>query len=101
MTLYTFRAARKRKGKLHGEQFFFLTIFFFFAKFIFRTEGAKLILIIEKILLPLKALRNQYRPLLSYILHTGAKKKKNWNKKIKKKVREIIKVNEEETRFDE
>lgn len=87
------------RGSCTGSNFFFW-LYFFFAKFIFRTEGAKLILIIEKILLPLKALRNQYRPLLSYILHTGAKKK-NWNKKIKKKVREIIKVNEEETRFDE
>lgn len=74
MTLYT--CGREEEGEVARGAIFFLTIFFFFAKFIFRTEGAKLILIIEKILLPLKALRNQYRPLLSYILHTGAKKKK-------------------------
>lgn len=100
MTLYTFRAARKRKGKLHGEQFFFLTIFFFRKIHISHRRCEAYSNNREN---P-ASIESTPKSISTVIeLHTAhwCKKKKNWNKKIKKKVREIIKVNEEETRFDE
>lgn len=99
--LYTFRAARKRKGKLHGEQFFFLTIFFFFCKIHISHRRCEAYSNNRENPASIESTPKSISTVIE--LHTAhwCKKKKNWNKKIKKKVREIIKVNEEETRFDE